>query len=233
MQKNILSIVTLIRNRLNNQNSTLEEKLLWFHEKGVTVTIEDDDLFFLKSDLKGHISELTETCSNGIVFRGGLNTVFSGVKVYDYTLEEAKKLPKFIWNEKTFFIQDIEGQNAYMFWDPKINDWNYSSDTGPKSPFKALLKRMIKNRMKGELNFTYHLKIVEKTKKSGIYLFTSYNNRSFREVAREKTYQLSKQFGFNFPDLYLFEGFDKLEETDFPLLVRDISDNKIRITSLK
>jgi hypothetical protein len=74
------------------------------------------------------------------------------------------------------------------------------------------IKKMIKNKMKGERNFTYHLKIVEKTKKSGIYLFTSYNNRSFREIAREKTYQLSKQFEVNFPNLYLFEGFEKLEE---------------------
>ena len=50
--------MTLVRNKIA-ANVPLEDKLKWFHEKGITI-IHKDGQYYLKADPRGHISELTQ-----------------------------------------------------------------------------------------------------------------------------------------------------------------------------
>jgi hypothetical protein len=75
MVQNPKALMTLVRNRLAG-DTPLEEKLKWFHEKGITVTTVDD-IYYLKADPRGHVSELTPVCNN-VIFHSHQLCAFPG-----------------------------------------------------------------------------------------------------------------------------------------------------------
>lgn len=230
MTNNSKAVVTLIRNKLNSK-MTKKAKLEWFSEKGIDVK-NDKDLYFFKNNSNLIKSELTDVC-NGLIFRGSKIVSYPGAEVKEFTLEEARKLERFIWNEDSFFIEYIQGIKVFMFWDPGIKDWNFSSEGKLKTPHGKRVKKELYNIMSAEEEFTYCFKIIEQSEKAGIYLETMYNNKNFKEMPWKLVYKFATKMKTLHPVLYKFEGFDKLEEDDFPLTARDAYGNKILITSIK
>lgn len=228
--KNARAVKTLIRNKLGS-NHDWEETHHWFHEKGITVDIQGD-YYFLNADRRGHISELSDFC-NSIIYKNHEMLCFHGSTIEKSTLEETRKNQKFIWNEKTIFVENLNGKSTYMFWDKFDNKWVFSDDKKVNSPFRNIVETNIYNIMSLDTVFTYCFKIVETGKNPGIFLETMYNNDSCKELSWEEVYTVSQRINIKHPDIYEFQGFEKLEEKDFPVLVRDISKNTILLERLR
>ena len=228
MIRNAPAVLTLIRNRLNH-SSSYEEKMLWFHEKGITLTKQDEDLFFLKADKRGHTSNLSPVC-NGTIFRG-LNLVcYPGPEVEEKTLTQAREDGSVLWHEKkTIFIQPIQGRKLSMYWDTKKEDWFFSDNKKPISSYHNLVRDRVYNILDtAEPMFTYNIVFDDTT----IYLIEMWNNRLIRRATYDVVRSHAMRMGFKVPDLYLFEGFDKLEREDFPLEVLDKTDTKFLLREM-
>lgn len=227
--KNARAVKTLIRNRL--LNNKWEETHHWFHEKGVTIDIYGD-YYFLNADRRGHISELSDFC-NSVVYKNSELVCYHGMNAQKSTLEELKNNQRFIWNDKTIFIEYLNGKSIYMFWDKFANKWAFSDDKKTNPPFRNIVEKSIYNIMSLDTVYTYCFKVVESGKNSGIFLETMYNNESCKELNWEEVYKTSLRTQLKHPDVYLFEGFDKLEEGDFPVFVKDISKNMFLLEKIK
>jgi hypothetical protein len=227
MTQNPITTATLIRNKLSSLD---ESTVQWFHEKGVMIEGDGKGVFFLKSDTNTHTSELTTICGKGLVYSVPHLVIFSGSKTPQMTLEEAKAVPWFIWNDKTIFFQYISGQPVYMGWDPNKNDWLFSDDNSYKTPYESLLKDSLYNRQAAEYNFTFCFKLAVN---GHIFLENVYNNKICKTIPLDQTQFYAHKFKVEYPNMYAFEGFEKLEEGDFPLIAKDMSENRIHLTSLK
>jgi hypothetical protein len=226
MTQNPITTVTLIRNKLLSID---ESTVRWFHEKGITVNNDGKGVFFLKSDT-GHTSELTTVCGKGLVYSGPHLVIFSGSRPAKMTLEEAKTIPWFIWNDKSMFFQYVEGQPIYMGWDPIKNDWLFSDDKSYTTPYESLFKEALYNRQAAEYNFTFCFKLALN---GYIYLENVYNNKTCKPISLDQAQFYAHKFKVLYPNMYAFEGFERLEETDFPLTAKDMSENRIHLTGLK
>jgi hypothetical protein len=232
MQKDVRALSTLLRNKLTSSLS-LEEKSIWLHEKGIDFKYEDD-LYFLKSNTLGHISEFAQFCEVGVLYRGSVLVAYMGRELKETTLEELKSSSDFIWDEEsTVFSDYIPGITIVMYWDPSINDWGYAGDKKIRSSYGSLLKSHLFNRMKAESDYTYIFKLAQKGQDAGFYLCEIYLNKT----CREEPWEIIREFGIKLrvkhPKAYKFEGFDKLEESDFPLIVKDKSGHKFLLKSIR
>jgi hypothetical protein len=229
MTKDPKALITLMRNKVSSDLS-LKEKMTWFHEKGVTLNKIRDDLFFLKSDRRGHVSELSEVCDEGVIYRNHKIVGFLGMKVSEMTLEEAKTA-RFRWDkETTYFSEYLKGNASIMFYDEK--EWLFVNERGAKSSYGKLIQDKILNKMGGIDRHTYKFRVVESGKNSGIYLDAIYDNKTLKEEGRDLLWKYAVIFKVNCPKFFEFEGFEKLEESDFPLYARDKGKNRILIKSL-
>jgi hypothetical protein len=227
MTQNPITTATLIRNKLASMD---ESTIQWFHEKGIMVSGDGNGVFFLKADVGAHTSELTTICGKGLVYSVPHLVIFSGTKPAKLTLEEAKVLPWFIWNDKVMFFQHIPGQPVYMGWDPIKKDWLFSDDKSYTTPYESIIKDSLYNRQAAEYNFTFCFKLAVN---GHIFLESVYNNKTCRSIPLDQTQFYAYKFKIEYPNMYAFEGFEKLEEGDFPLIARDMSENMIHLTSMK
>lgn len=217
--RNGKAIKTLIRNKL--LNNTIEDFLSWFHDKGVHVE-KHENYFFLKNiiDMK---SEITDFC-NSIIFKGPELLCFHGPKIEKTTLNDLKDKKSFIWNEETVFLQYLEGKKCWMFWDKEEGKWKFSDENKPNSAYKRIIEKNIRNIMAMDPSFTYSFNVVEnKGDLNGVYLETCHHTEECKELSWKETYDISIRAEVKHPDVYKFEGFEKLEESDFPVYVRDKS----------
>jgi len=224
MVKNPNALVTLIRNRLNDN---YEENLEWFQEKNVVLKRESN-FFHLKKAPNSPDSEISDIC-NGILFKGAKLVVFPGFVEKECTLKEAKELNGFVWNDKTYFIENIEGEEIYMYWDVDINKWGFSSSTKIRSTYKKRIIENVYNIMSGDPSFTYVFKI---TKKGKMYLDRMYYTSKLKEMDWNEVYKYAIKFKVEHPTLYKFEGFDNIEESDLPIIARDVRSNRIFIKGM-
>jgi hypothetical protein len=232
MQKDPRALSTLLRNRLNS-NLSIEEKATWLHEKGVDFQFEDN-LYFLKSNNRGHISEFAEFCEVGVIYRGNNIVAYMGRDTPETTLEELKNSSTFIWDkDSTVFLDHILGTVIVMYWDPLLYNWSFASDKKIKSSYGELLRSSLFNIMKGETYYTYIFRLLQQGQDAGFYLCEVY----FNKTCREEPWSTIREFGIKLrvkhPKAYKFESFEKLEESDFPLIVRDKSGHKFIIKSIK
>lgn len=228
--RNARAVKTLIRNKLNSDKDWGETHL-WFHEKGITVDLQGD-YYFLNADRRGHISELSDFC-NSIIYKNNELMCFHGMPLPKSTLEDTKNNTKFIWNEKTIFIENLIGKETYMFWDKFENKWIFSDDKRVNSPYRKLVEENLYNIMSLDPSFTYCFKIVESGNNPGIFLETMYSNDTCKEVDWQEVYRISLKIQMKHPDIYAFQGFDQLEESDFPIIVRDVSTTTILLEKIK
>lgn len=231
MIRNYLPLTTLVRNKVNSKryDST------FFEGRGVRVKVEDENLYSLRNNgLKK--SELTPLCEKGLIFRGGQLVCYKGQEVKEYTLEEARKLDWFIWNDKTVFSSPIEGKRVYMYWDPKYNDWGFADDKIANSDtYREIFKRQINNIYELESNFTYVFKVQgnARSHQSPVLLETIIDHKKGYEVMWDQVDRYGVRLKIDSAHFYKFEGFDTLDKEDFPLYAIDKSKNKIYIKALK
>jgi len=230
MIKNPKALMTLIRNKLMSNIST-EDKMKWFHEKGITV-VEQEGLYFLKSDTRGHISELTKVCNN-IIFHPPYLVAFPGWPAQEISLTELKQNNSFILDKTTIFIEPLDdGQTVYMYWDPVIDKWNFSSPKKIKSSYEEIVLKIIKNIMSGEYCYTYVLKLVESGENKGLYLESIFDHERFKEESLERVVRFAQKFDIKYPKLYRLENNNQIEEGDLPIIARDISGHKYKIIKI-
>ena len=120
-----------------------------------------------------------------------------------------------------------------MHWDPKTKDWEVSEDNKCRSPYKEIATDNIYHIMGADELFTYCLKLVESSEKAGVYLTSMFNNKTLKEEHWENVYSASLRLKLKYLEIYKFEGFEKLEASDFPLIAKDVSSNTILIRSMK
>lgn len=231
MQKNIMALITLMRNRLNNTATNLEDKMHFFHEKGITLSISDENLFFLKSDPRGHVSDISKA-TDGIVFRGAEVACYHGMPVKEMTLKESSG-GVFLWNQNTIFIQKLEGHKVYLYWDMKKEIWQCSDDRKPISSMNDLIVPKIYNILSLDPRYTYELVMVERGDDPGLYLYGMYDNKKCFELEWKKTDAFAYRHNLKRPPVYAFEGLDKIEQSDLPILAQDQTTSKILITTLE
>lgn len=231
MQKNIMAIVTLIRNRLNNTATSYEEKMLFFHEKGITLSVSDQDLYFLKADPRGHVTDMSKIADN-LIFRGAKVACFHGTPVQEMTLEESTN-GNFLWNQNTIFIQKLDGHTLYLYWDMKKESWECSNDSKPVSPLKDLIIPQIYNLMSLDPRYTYELCFVQSGSDVGLFLVGMYDNKKCFELEWKKTDAFAFRHNLKRPPVFAFEGLEKIEESDLPIIAQDQTTTKIYITKLK
>jgi len=230
MQKNIMALVTLMRNRLNNQASTYEEKMLFFHEKGITLSTSDTNLFFLKADPRGHVTDLSKIC-DGIIFRGAEVVCYHGIPAKEMSLKESSE-GVFLWNQNTIFIQRITGGKGYLYWDIKKESWELADDRKPNSSLKELFISRIYNILSLDPRYTYELVSVDQGDDPGLYLLGMYDNKKCFEIDWRKTDEFALRHNMKRPPVFAFEGLDKIEASDLPIMAQDQTASKIIITAL-
>lgn len=228
MIRNYTAVATLIRNRLN-ANKPFEEIMYWFHERGVSIEVLDKDLFILKSEKNGHTSKLTEICQKGLIYRGPSLICFMGEEILEVKFEELQEYSKITWDENTHFLQSLEGRDIYMFHDPKINNWAFADNKNSQSSYKRILIKYLYNIMNVDIAFTYHFKLIEKGSNSGIYLWSLIQTKNGKERNYDFVHSYCIRLKAGHHNIYEFEGLDKLEENDFPLIAQDSSFRKIEI----
>jgi len=221
MIKNPRALITLIRNRLNDN---YEKNIEWFQEKNV-VLIRSGNLFHLKKAPNSEDSEISSVC-NGILFKGAKLVAWPGFVERVYSFDEVKDITDFVWNDSTYYVEEIKGEEVYMWWDVDINKWGFSSPTKPNSTYKKRLVENVYNIMSGDPSYTYVFKITEKGK---TYLDRIYYTKKLEEIAWNEVYRYSIKFKVLHPNLYKFEGLDKLERSDLPIIARDSRSNRIKI----
>lgn len=230
MQKNIMAIITLMRNRLNNTSSTYEEKMLFAHEKGITLSVSDTDLFFLKADPRGHVTDISKAC-DGIIFRGAEVACFHGAAPEEMTLEESSR-GTFLWNQNSIFIQKLDGRKGYLYWDMKRGSWELADDRKPNSSLKELFVSRVYNILSLDPRYTYELVSVDQGDDPGLYLLGMYDNKKCFEVEWKKVDEFAFRHNLKRPPVYAFEGREKIEATDLPIMAQDQTTTKIIITAI-
>lgn len=227
--KGISSIITHLRLRLNNK-TTLTEKMEWFYQKGMILEIYDNDIFFIKSDEKKptEISKLFKF----LIFRGNNIQAFCPPDLNSYTLEEAKNLC-FGWNDNTVFLDLLDGKTLYMYYNIKDQKWHFTDGNIFKSPYENILLKLLYNLFAvAEPCHTYKMRFYEGGERTGVWLETIYDNTNYKQLGWKKTSSYAIRMGIKRPEIYKFEGFDKLEDGDFPKIAQDKGNNSIIITSL-
>lgn len=227
MNKNPRALITLIRNKLNNSS---EDVLEWFQQKGIQVK-KEGDIFFLKANEKSN-SEISHVC-NGLIFRQGQLLLFPGYIIPSMTLKEAQNDPKLVWDENTIFIEYINGKHVRMYWDPYIEKWTFAGENQIKSSYANTLKRSLYGIMSVDPAYSFNFIFVESGTNQGIYLDTMYHTKKLAEESWKDVYKNSIRLKVKHPNLYTFEGFEYLEESDFPIIMRDKSANKVLLTGLE
>lgn len=228
MVKNPKALMTMVRNRLASLN---EDTLKWFHEKGITVN-QKGDIYYLKSDPRGHVSELTAVCNN-IIFHGGRLIAFPGWPIKETSWTELQNDKTFILNENTIFISPIDdGHTVYMYFDVIDKEWRFTSPKKIKSPHESSVKKIIKNIMSGEYCYTYTLKLVETGENKGLYLESIFNHETFKEEKIDRVVFFAQKFNIKYPKLYRLEKNNTLEKEDLPVIARDISGHKYKINEI-
>lgn len=229
MIRNYASLTTLVRNKVNTK------KQAFLYKKGITTKTDDEDLYSLKSNYIVK-SEFSPLCHNGIIFRGKKLICFKGEEVEKMTLEEAKNHPHFLWNEKAVFVQPIGGKRVYMYWDPKYDDWSFADDKEAASDtYKKIMNTNLYNIYNFEIDYTYVFRIQGNARsvKSHIILETIYDTKKGIELPWKIVDKYAIRFKIDCVEFYQFEGFEPLEEDDFPLFARDKSSRKIYIESMR
>ena len=226
---NSLAVTTMIRNRLINENHSLSDKMTFFHEKGVTMLM-DGNYIFLKTDRRGHISELSDIC-NGLIYRDKYLLCFHGKETKTMSLSEARE--NFIWNSNTVLMDYFpDGVVNYLFWDYVAENWQVSDEKQPISPYSIIIKEQVYNIMALDPRYTYELSLVQTGDEAGLYLMGAYDNRSLKELPWNKVDPIAGRHKLLRPTLYAFTKFDDIEENELPLLVQDQSLSKIIINAL-
>ncbi len=231
MIKNFQPITTLIRNKISGKK--IDSAFL--EHKGVSIKIEDENLFSLKNGGMTK-SEISKVCQQGLIYRGPHLVCFKGEKIRNYTLHQAKDLKWFIWDKNTVFIEYIEGKTVFMYWDPQLSDWSFSDYKEPKSDtYYEIFNHRIYNIMNYEPSYTYVFKILgnAKSKKSPIILEEIIDTKKGKNIGWDKIDKYAGLMNVTPIKFFKFEGFDTLEENDFPIYVQDKSQNKIFLRSLK
>lgn len=231
MQHNTKAIITLMRNKLNNNSLSYEDKLLFFHEKGITLSQSDTNLYYLKNSQDNKITELSKV-TDGIIFRGAEVVCYHGIPAKEMTLKDSTN-GVFIWNQNTIFIQKIDGKKVYLYFDVQKNEWTCSDDKKPVSALKELILSQIYNILALDPLFTYELILVEQGDDPGLYLIGMYDNKKFYELEWKKTDAYAYRHNLKRPPVYAFEGLEKIESNDLPILAQDQTMNKILITTLE
>lgn len=232
MVRNYSALTTLLRNRIN-KNATSEFE--WLHDKGVTIKIEDNNLYSLQTEKEGHKSELTEVCFNGLIYRGPELVCYKGPRVPEVTFSAAKEAETIIWNDKTVFAEKIKGKRIYMYWDTEKEDWQFADEKKAiNNTYGKILRNKLYNVYNIEYFYTYVFIIAEDNDKhgSGIYLECMYNNKTGNEVEWKIVWNYAQRLKAKPVQYYYFEGFDKLEPEDFPIYVLDMSKNRILLSEI-
>jgi len=232
MVRSYPALTTLIRNKLNRN---IPEAFNFFHEKGITLNIEDENLFSLQTEKNGHNSELIEVCYNGLIYRGAELVCYKGPRIPQLTLTEAKELPAIKWNETTVFSEKVVGKKMFMYWDSQKDDWQFADEAKSiNNSYGKLLKNRLYNIYNIEYFFTFIFVIVENDKihEPGTYLETMYNNKTGKEVDWKTVWSYASRLKAKPVQYYFFEGFDKLESNDFPIYVYDVNNNRILLTEV-
>jgi hypothetical protein len=224
---NSLALATMMRNRLFNNKYSLSDKMTFFHDKGVTI-LNDCNYIFLKSDRRGHTSELSDIC-NGLIYKDGRVVCFHGKETPTVPLSDAQK-SNIIWNDNTVLMDHLSGIVAYLFWDTDLKNWQISDDKQPVSPYASLIKPQIYNIMSLEPRYTYELCLVQEGEASGLYLISAYDNKTLKELTWRQTDPIAGRHQFFRPMLYAFTSLKDIEGSELPLLVVDQSLNKIILT---
>ena len=230
MVRSYPALTTLIRNKLNRD---ITQAFEFFHEKGVTLTTDDDNLYSLQTEKNGHKSELIEVCFNGLIYRAAELVCYKGPRVPQTTLLEAKQMETIKWNNSTVFSEKVIGKKVFMFWDPLKEDWGFADENKSiNNSFGKLLKGRLYNIYNIEYFFTFVFVVAETTDKHepGIYLETMYDNKTGKEVNWKTVYSYATRLKAKPVQYYFFEGFEKLEPQDFPLYVLDMNANRILLT---
>lgn len=226
MNSSYPAITTLIRNKLNAL--PLEESTSFLAQKGIDLQMEDVDLFSLYPTFQ--TSEITQAVASGLIFRGAEVVCNRGIAPTHFTLEKSKTFEGFSWTDKTVFIECMKGQRVYMYWDPKYNDWAFADDKSPKTLYGDLIRKQAYNLMSVEPFYTYVFVLGQR--ENTFFLETAYDNKKGIELKWDQVYERGTRMNINAVKYYFFEGFDSLEETDFPLYAQDISRRKIILDSL-
>lgn len=232
MVRSYSALTTLIRNKLNRD---LEEAFHFFHEKGVMLNIEDEDLYSLKTENDGHKSELYEVCYNGLIYRGAELVCYKGPRVPQIVLSKAQETDSIVWNDKTVFSEKVDGKKIFMYWDPKKEDWSFADENKAiNNSYGKILKEKLYNIYNIEYFFTYVFVLAENDKRheTGIYLECMYDNKKGKEVEWRTVWNYAMRLKAKPVQYYYFEGFEKLEPEDFPVYVLDMSGNRILLTGM-
>lgn len=232
MVRSYPALTTLIRNKLNRD---IPEAFNFFHEKGVTMNIEDENLFSLQTEKNGHSSELIEVCYNGLIYRGPELVCYKGPRVPQITLTEAKNLATIKWDKTTVFSEKVVGKKMFMYWDSQKEDWQFADESKAiNNSYGKLLKNKLYNVYNIEYFFTFVFIIVENDKihEPGTYLETMYDNKTGKEVDWKTVWSYATRLKTKPVQYYYFEGFDKLDASDFPIYVYDMNNNRILLTEV-
>jgi len=232
MVKSYPALTTLIRNKFNRDISQAAE---FFHEKGITLNIEDENLFSLQTEKNGHRSELIEICYNGLIYRGPELVCYKGPRIPELTLTDAKILPTIKWNSDTVFSEKVLGKKMFMYWDPKTENWIFADDNKSiNNSYGKILKNKLYNIYNIEYFFTFIFIIVENDSahEPGIYLETMYNNKTGKQVDWATVWSYALRLKAKPVQYYYFETFEKLEPQDFPIYIYDNNNNKILLTGV-
>jgi len=225
---NSIALSTMIRNRLNNDNISLNEKLTFFHEKGITI-LKEANYVFLRADKRGHISEMTDLC-NGLIYKKEKLVCFHGKEIPIANLQETKKY--IIWDKDTVLYDYLIGITGYLFWDDDIKDWQVSNDKQPISPYSKLIRNSIFNIYSLDPRFTYELCLVQSGLDAGLFLVSMYDNKVLKEIEWQKIDPIAGRHKFKRPPIYSFTTFEDIEIPNLPLVVMDKSMNKAIISSI-
>jgi hypothetical protein len=229
MIRNYSAVSTLIRNRLNDSNKPIDEKIHWFHEKGVSLRIEDENLFTLRTEVDGHTSELTDICQKGLIYRGNRLQCFMGEKIKDVSFPDLENYKELSLDEKSVFIQPVKGRTIYMYHDNKIDNWEFADDSHSKSSYKKIFLRYLYNIMMVDPGYSYVFEFVEKGEDKGIYLVDLLNTKRGTRTDFPTLFNHAMRLKVKAPEVYFFEGLDKLSTEDLPIYLQDSLMRRIRI----
>lgn len=231
MIKNYSAVATLIRNRLNDENKTYTEKLHWFHEKGVSLQVQDDDLYTLKTEKDGHRSELIEICQRGLIYRGRRLSCFMGERMPKIPIGEVSEFSGISLNSDTLLIQKVEGRSVYMFHDSKTNDWEFADDKHTQSSYQKTFRKYLYNIMMVDTAYTYFFEFVESGKDKGIFLIDLIQTKTGKRKDLFKLQNHAMRLKVRVPEIYKFEGIESIENEDLPLIVQDSLMRRVEIIS--
>jgi hypothetical protein len=226
MQQSFSAITTMVRNLLNRKPLTPA----YFKAKGLVLKIEDDDLYSIKSD--NNNTELSQIFANGIIYRGADLICYKGMTIPELTLKEVQENPRITVGDTSAFIEPLVGKRIFMYWDPKKQDWAFADDKKTNSVYGKTIRDSIYDIMNVEYFYTYVFVIPEQNKERGFVLETMYDNKKGTECGWGFVIDRARRMNVGTVNFYYFEGFEKLEATDFPLRLQDASKNKYYITGL-